>query len=318
MNPYRRSFLKKNLLFAGSLVAANSIDAVAGLAKTINTHSVNKSQLNVMYTNDLKGEINPVYRDFGGLQNVFATVNNHEVATLLFDAGGFLKENASSTNQEKTIQLMNKINYHGVNLSAADLVNGLDGFASLLPCIQFPLLSCNYHFEDKNIRNAVKPYQILSYGKFKVGVTGVGEQVKMKGLLVSNPTRALNRVSRILREKHQCDMVICLAHLGFEKNNGLNNRVLAENSERVDLVIGGNAKQSQSKLWIVRNQSKQEVMLSNNHSKGLSLAKMSFDYTTEKERNGLDLQRHLPGLTTRVELHQQLASINAFAVNNRI
>ncbi|RZJ55662.1 MAG: hypothetical protein EOO45_29300, partial [Flavobacterium sp.] len=184
MNTDRRSFLRKNLFVGSSLLLANSLDALAGVAKSINTRGVNQSQLKMMYTNDLLGKVKAAYQDFGGLRQLHNTINNEEVSALLFDAGGFLNASHDKNDQLRGIDIMNKIHYHCVNLSAADLLQGIESFKALIPYINFPLLSCNYHFEDPLLRKTVKSYQILQYGKFRVGVTAVGEKATIAGLVV--------------------------------------------------------------------------------------------------------------------------------------
>lgn len=315
MNTDRRSFLRKNLFIGSSLLLANSLDALAGVAKSINTRGVNQSQLNIMYTNDLRGKLNAAHQDFGGLRQLHNTIHNEEVSALLFDAGGFLNSSNSKDQQLRGIDIMNKINYHGVNLSAADLVQGIEAFKSLIPYINFQLLSCNYHFEDPMLRKAVKPYQILKYGKFKVGVTAVGEKANINGLMVSNPQPALNRISRLLKDKYRCDMVICLAHLGFDEKAKINNKILAESSIGVDCVIGGNATVSKSQLWIVKNPLKKEVLLSSNHHKGLSTATLTIAFNEQKERAGLAFKKHVPG-ADKNHIKQEILSLLAVRKNN--
>jgi|GEM_PF-345384 len=295
MNTDRRSFLRKNLFISSSLLLANSLNALAGVAKSINTHGVNQSQLSIMYTNDLLGKVDTAYQDFGGLRQLHNTINNDEVSSLLFDAGGFLNASHSQADQLRGIDIMNKINYHGVNLSAGDLANGIESFKSLVPYINFRLLSCNYHFEDPLLRKTVKPYQILKYGKFKVGVTAVGEKANVAGLTISNPQTALNRVSRLLKEKYECDLVVCLAHLGLNDKAKINNKTLAQSSNDVDCVIGGNATEGKSQLWVVKNQKKEEVLLSHNYHKGLSTATLAIAFNEQQQKVGLELKRHVPG-----------------------
>lgn len=315
MNTSRRSFLCKNLIFGSSLLLANPFDAIAGVAKSINTYGVNQSQLSVMFTNDLQGKVNAAYKDFGGLDHLRNTILKEEISSLLFDAGGFLETGQSKTQQLQGIEIMNKINYHGVNLSAADLNKGIESFAELLPYINFQLLSSNYHFENPLLRRAVKPYQILKYGKFKVGVTAVGEEANITGLTVSNAQTALNRVSRLLKEKHQCDIVICLAHLGFKGNAKINNKRLAQLSTGVDWVIGGNAPLDNSNLWVFKNSLKNDVLLSANLGKGLSTAKVAFAFNNQNKKNGLAFIQHVPG-ANKVQSKQQILAALAVQKNS--
>lgn len=306
MNNNRRSFLKKNILIGGGLFMASSLDSIAKVAKTIHTNSIQHSEVNILYTNDVLGKVGEVSDGLGGLSSLYSTIQNQELSALLFDAGGFLNPNHSFEKQLMGLDFMNKSNYHAVNLSAADLSKGLANFNNLLPYINFQMVSCNYHFEDQKIKNVVKSYQIFTYGKFRIGVTGVGEIVNLKGLIVTNPEESLNKIADYLKNEQACDIVICLAHLGFDNELDFSNKKLAESSKKVDLIVGGNAKNSKSQLWVVKNKDKQDVFISNNYSKGLSLARVNFNFNTDKQKIGVDLKRYIPGLSDRKEMALKL------------
>lgn len=318
MNSNRRSFLKKNVLLSGGLLMANSIDAIAGITKTIHTNQINRTQISVIYTNDILGNLDRVHGDFGGLPAVHHSIKNEEYASLLFDAGGFLNSDTDLATTLRGIDLMNKINYHGVNLSAADLKVGSEHFLKLLPYINFQLLSCNYIFANEQLRKAVKPFQILNYGKYKIGVTGVGEITRLEGLKVLDPEKALKQVAVKLKNEHKCDLIICLSHLSFNTKSDFNNKKLAQSSAYVDMVIGGNAARSTSQLWVVRNSQKHEVVLSNNYDRGLSLAKVSFSFNQTGEKTGLGFKRYIPGLSDRALMAQTLSAIEAKKNQNLI
>ena len=306
MNTNRRSFLKKNILIGGGLFMAGSLDTFAKVAKSIHTHSIHHTEVNVIYTNDVLGKVGAVNDGLGGLSALHSTIQNQELVALFFDAGGFLNPKHSIEKQLLGIDFMNKSNYHAVNLSAADLSQGLAHFSDLLPSINFQMVSCNYHFENQKIKNSLKSYQIFTYGKFRVGVTGVGEVVNLDGLSVTNPEESLNKMAAYLKDEQACDLVICLAHLGFDEKMPFNNKKLAESSNKVDLVIGGNAKESTSQLWVVKNKDKVGVLMSNNYNKALSLARVKFSFNTDKQKIGVDLKRYIPGLTDRNEMALKL------------
>lgn len=311
MTTNRRSFLRKNLFVTSSLLLTGTLDSVARTVRKINTVAANQSQVNITYTNDLKGKLAAVFQDCGGLKQLHSDLSSHDISSLVFDAGGFLNPVQDAGGQLKAIDLMNKINYHAVNLSAADLVQGVDHFVSVLPYMQFQLVSCNYVFEASTLKQAVKPYQIITYGKFKVGVTGVGESANISGVQVKNPFTALTQTVRILREEHQCDIIVCLAHLGFDKKSEVNNQAIAEQSQGVDLFIGGNAEQSKSRLWVLRNKTKSEVLLTNNFDGGLSSGRLSLDFSQQKERMGIDLKTNVPGAINKDHRHQVLALLSS-------
>jgi 5'-nucleotidase len=295
MNLERRSFLKKKVLLGSGLILANSINTLAKATRTINTYSLNYREVNIMFSSDLFGHVEPSFHQFGGLKNLHNTINNEQVSTLLFDAGGFLNLNKSSLDKIVAIESMNRVGYHAVNLSAADLKDGIKTLASLLPYMAFNLLSCNYHFSDLQMQTAVKAYQVLSYGKFKVGVTGVGEIADVEGLSISDPVHSLNKIASFLKEEVKCDLVICLSHLGFDLDAPYNNNKLAEQSSNVDLVIGGNASLEKSLLRSIKNSKKEEVLLGQNYSGAQSVAQVNFGFDTSKNKNSIDLRHRVPG-----------------------
>lgn len=314
MNTNRRSFLKKNVLIGGGLIMAGSLDAMGKVSKSILTNSIQKTEVNIMYTNDVLGEVDAVNDGLGGLSSLHSVIQNEEIAALFFDAGGFLNPNHSIEKQLLGLDFMNKSNYHAVNLSAADLSQGLTHFSDLLPYINFQMVSCNYHFENQKMKNSLKSYQIFTYGKFRVGVTGVGEMVNLEGLRVTNPELSLNKMAAYLKEEQACDLVICLAHLGFDEKMPFNNKKIAESSNNVDLVIGGNAKESKSQLWVLKNKDKEGVLMSNNYNKALSLARVKFSFNADKQKIGIDLKRYIPGLSDRKEMALKLMKFKELGI----
>jgi len=307
MNTNRRSFLKRNVLLSSSILLAGPVDALAKASRTIYTKSVNQKQVNIMYSNDINGAVNSTSRGFGGLKSLQTTINNELVSTLLLDAGGFL--NFNRNNHTETIQWMNKVGYHAVNLSAADLKQGIDTLAGLLPYMAFDLLSCNYQFEHPKLRKAVKSYQVITYGKYRVGVTGVGETVKMAGLKVSDPGAALNKIAKYLKEDEACDLVVCLSHLGFDLAVEENNHNLAASSTNVDLVIGGNTKTGRSLLKVIRNAGNEEVLLGQNYSGAQSVSQVILGFNNFKKKALLDLKQRVPGTDQSMHVSESLSLI---------
>jgi 5'-nucleotidase len=200
-------------------------------------------------------------------------------------------------------------------LSAADLKQGITAFAALLPYMAFDLLSCNYHFEDPKLQKAVKSYQVITYGKYRIGVTGVGELTKTEGLKVSDPTVALGKMARFLKEEEACDLVVCLSHLGFDTKAEQHNKQLAANSSLVDLIIGGNTSKGKNQLHVLRNKDKNEVLLGTAHNDLLSVAQITVSFCQEKNSNGLAFKRYVPGITSLSEKDAAFQIINNLSKN---
>ena len=114
-----------------------------------------------------------------------------------------------------------------------------------------------------------KPYQIYQKGAIKIGVLGVG--VELEGLVPNvlyketqylPPIKRANEIAAILKNDEQCDYVICLSHLGYQYKNKVSDRVLAKESEYIDLIIGGHTHTFLDKPVLVQNKAGREVFIS--------------------------------------------------------
>jgi 5'-nucleotidase len=173
----------------------------------------------------------------------------------------------------------------------------------------FDLLSCNYEFEHPKLQKNVKSYQVITYGKYRVGVTGVGETTKMDGIKVVDPVVALNNIAKYLKEVEACDLVVCLSHLGFDLKAKENNHNLAASSTNVDLVIGGNIKIGRSLLRVIKNAEKEEILLGQNYSAAQSVSQVSFVYDNTKQKTSVDLKQRVPGASQAVHVSESLSLI---------
>lgn len=302
MNSNRRSFLKRNVVLGGGLLLAGSLDTLGNVTQKINTLSSGTKNINIRYTNDLCGQTEAVLKDLGGLNAIEASLKNQEERALFFDAGGFINPSQSFKKQLKGIDVMNKLNYHAVNVSKAELAGGINQLIKLVPYLNFPLVSANYHFDAPLLNHAVAPFITFKHGKFKIGVTGVGADVKIEGLTVSNPHTALKKVSNLLKETHQCDFIICLTHLGVDGDSEFHNKSLTEQSAQVDLFIGGQQAGQIKGLIVVKNSTNHDTFLSNNHPNGLALSHITFSFNENAEKIGVVLEQEIPSLFKQTSL----------------
>ena len=86
----------------------------------------------------------------------------------------------------------------------------------------FDFLSANYDFKNTVLDAHIKPYKVFVKNDIKIGVFGLG--IELKGLVdprmyketvYNNPVAIAREMSRILNEEETCDLVICLSHLGY-------------------------------------------------------------------------------------------------------
>lgn len=104
----------------------------------------------------------------------------------------------------------------------------------------FPVLCANLDMSgDPVLANFVRPYTIKQIGNTKIGIFGLMTEMANQ---ISNPSPVivmppLNVVSAwidTLRNGHDCDIVICLSHMGVDMD-----QAVAANIPGIDIIVGG-------------------------------------------------------------------------------
>lgn len=288
----RRSFIRGNALIAGALLLSDTVNALTSVTQKINTVNASLDSVHFFHTNDMKGQVSIGYNGFGGLDLFSKKINDQIFRGILLDGGGFLASEQNLDAHRNFIEIMNQTGYHASTIGYAELNSGQDYLAQLVGMMTFDLLNCNYEFSNPFLKEKVKPYMVYKYGKHRVGVTGVGPEILTEGLTYKDPSTSLSKITEILKDKENCSVVICLAQLGFlEKTN--NNIVLANNSEGVDFIIGGNNSDVKGHgTSVVKNKAGYDVFVSHTASHANVINHTSF--ATNKT---VEIRSAIPGKT---------------------
>jgi len=235
-----------------------SVSAI-GLLKPTELLAANSTEhLCIMHTNDVHSHIEPFplnhkkYPGMGGVAKRAKLINKirSEVThTLLLDAGDMFQGTPyfNYYGGELEFKLMNAMKYDAATIGNHDFDNGIDGLAKQAKIAKFKLLSANYNFENTPMKGLTKPYHIFNKGKFKIGVFGLGVELKglvdpkMYGKTIHNdPIKVAIKLSEYLRNTKGCNLIICLSHLGLKySTNQVSDLVLAEQCSEIDIVLGG-------------------------------------------------------------------------------
>lgn len=246
---------RRNFLRAGGIAAAsaalnlNALDAIA---------AGDVVKLTILHTNDVHSRIEPFpmdgskYQGLGGTARRSALIKNiraKEKNVLLFDAGDIFQGTPyfNKFGGELEIRLMSEMGYDAATMGNHDFDNGLEGFYKQLPHANFPILCSNYDFSNTILQRSTLPYKLFKKQGIKIGVFGIG--IELKGLVADknfgdtlfiDPVKQANQTADLLRNDLNCDLVICLSHLGYKyESNRVSDRVLAKNNKNIDLIIGG-------------------------------------------------------------------------------
>ena len=89
---------------------------------------------------------------------------------------------------------------------------------------------------------------------------------------------------RILKKENKCDLVICLSHLGYQYNDDslISDVVLAQQTQDIDLIIGGHTHTFLDKPQVFKNKIGKKVIVNQVGCFGLRLGRIDF-YFDDKQ-----------------------------------
>jgi 5'-nucleotidase len=101
-----------------------------------------------------------------------------------------------------------------------------------------------------------------------------------------DPVQKANDMGEQLKLRHDCDIVICLSHLGHRyTTNKVSDELLARESEYIDVIIGGHTHSFLDAPLVIRNKKNKEVIINQAGWGGIILGRLDFEFTKEKGKN---------------------------------
>jgi 5'-nucleotidase len=178
--------------------------------------------------------------------------------------------------------------YDAIIMGNHDFDAGLDNFAEKLTTHgKMPVVMSNYGFEGTSMESVNQPYKIIRKGDVKIGILGVG--IELTGLVpeqlygktvYKDPIQQANIHADLLKKKYQCDLVICLSHLGDRyADNKVSDEVLAKESLGIDLIIGGHTHRFFEKPREYSNKLGKKVLVNQVGWGGLQLGRLDFEFS---------------------------------------
>jgi 5'-nucleotidase len=290
----RRQFLKTTGTLGALGLLAHSPLATFAAPSAVN--------ITILHTNDWHSRIDAFAKDgganagMGGAAARAALIKKIRVQhehVLLLDAGDIFQGTPyfNFYNGELEYKLMSQMQYDLATFGNHDFDNGIDGILNQLPHASFKFVNCNYDFGNTALAKHVKPYRIFTKGGIKIGVLGVGIELKglvpeanFKGITYNNPIEHANRVAAHLKNTEKCDLIICLSHLGYKyPNDKVSDIKLAQQTEHIDLIIGGHTHTFLPKPDEQKNNSGKTVLVNQVGWAGLQLGRI--DYSFEPLKN---------------------------------
>lgn len=280
----RRDFIKR---------AALGTAAMSIIPSKAFSNTSELKQLTILHTNDMHSHIHPFEsgrnKGVGGMAQratIIKQIRDEGNQVLLLDAGDIFQGTPyfNIYGGELELKLMSEMGYDASTIGNHDFDNGLDGLVNQLPHAKFPFIVSNYDFSNTNMHDKYLKYKVFNKGGIKVGVFGIGielDELVPKNLygntLYQNPIKKANYYSNYLKVSLGCDLVICLSHLGFKYNTKkMSDKVLACQTNNIDLIIGGHTHTFLNEPVIVRNMDKKDVQIAQVGWAGINIGRIDY------------------------------------------
>jgi len=276
---------------------------LAGSATTLSTPLWAKEKdhvdITILHTNDLHSRIEPFplsdpkYSGLGGFTRLSGKINDirkeHE-NVLLLDAGDIFQGTPyfNLYGGEIEYKLMSEMGYFASTLGNHDFDNGIEGLLAQVKNASFQFINCNYDLSNSPLKEHVVPYKIKEFKGIRIGVLGVG--IKLEGLvdkknygdiIYMDPIEHANETAKHLKLNEQCDLIICLSHLGYSyPDDRVSDIDLTVDNQYIDLIIGGHTHTFLDKPTKMKSIHGKKTMINQVGWAGINLGKI--DYRVQK------------------------------------
>lgn len=269
---------------------------VSILLLTFSASIFSQKKITILHTNDTHSRIEPLPEtdkyapSKGGVLRRAALIDQirqENKNVLLFDAGDFVQGTPyyNLFKGEVETKAMNLMKYDAATLGNHEFDYGLEGIRDILKWAEFPIVSSNYDFSNTILKDMLEQYIIITKDDVKIGVIGLN--VKPQGLIATanypemeflDPLEVGNKLAKMLKEDHKCDMVVCLSHLGYTAD-----KKLAEKSSNIDIIIGGHSHTYMKDPDIIKNAENEDILIYQTQGRGVFLGKI--DIELQKNQN---------------------------------
>jgi 5'-nucleotidase len=289
----RRQFLKVGGI--ASIATALNLNPLEAIA------AGDVIKLSILHTNDVHSRVEPFpmdgskYQGLGGTARRAALINTiraSEQNVLLFDAGDIFQGTPyfNKFGGEIEMKLMTAMKYDAATMGNHDFDNGVAGFYKQLPHANFPILCSNYDFSNTILKNSTIPYKIFRKSGLKIGVFGIG--IQLEGIVdvrsyadtvYLDPIKKANEMADLLKNELECDLVICLSHIGYTyPSNRVSDKILAKNNKNIDLIIGGHTHTFMDQPEDVQNLSGKITTINQVGFAGINLGRVDYYFERYK------------------------------------
>ncbi len=202
----------------------------------------------IYHTNDTHSRVDV----FGYVATLVEESEAEGSNVLYLDAGDTLHGQpiATSVKGESITKILNATGAQMMTTGNHDYDYGLDRLIELSEMLDFPIVASNVYYKGTN-EHIFNDYQVMEVDGVKIGVFGLATPEtytktnpnNVANVTFADPKTEAERVTKILKEQEDCDVVISLAHLGVDESSKeeLRSTYVAEQVDDIDIMIDGHS-----------------------------------------------------------------------------
>lgn len=261
--------------------------------------TLSAQDLTILHLNDTHSHVEPErlgeIKGHGGIieQAAYISEVREEMGkkkVLLLHAGDFSQGTSYFTQLDGQIEIdaLNAMEYDVVTLGNHEFDNGTSVLAERLRQLDCPVVCANYDFSATDLAGIVKPYAIVKKAGRKIGVIGLLTDISTvvdismnKGLVYQDPVKVAQKYADYLRNEKKCDLVICLTHLGDEREKNKDAAIdqdLVAGTTGIDIVVGGHSHTELDDMLIWKNAEGKDVVYVTDGCWGLEIGRLDIEF----------------------------------------
>jgi 5''-nucleotidase/2'',3''-cyclic phosphodiesterase and related esterases len=256
----------------------------------------------ILHLNDTHSRIDPMFENDssdvkkGGIirQNTYIEkVRNENKNVLLFHCGDFVQGTPyfNLFRGEAEVSFMNFMRFDAVCIGNHEFDNGLENLAKMIRDSGFPYIATNLDFTGTPVEGLTKPFHIIQKNDIRIGIIGLTVnpnglviQKNYKGMKWLDPIESANKMADYLREEENCDLIVCLSHLGiYYSGDKIGDLTLAEQSRNIDVILGGHTHVFLLAPEVRKNLKRKDVVVNQMGINGIYVGRL--EVTMENEEN---------------------------------
>jgi len=239
----RRKFLSKTSLLAGALFCtkkgwANVLEGNKRFCIAGSTH-----QVHFYATGNQRGQAKAY---------AFVQEQGNALQNIRLDTGNFVRHLADV---EPQIAILNASGFQAVAIGPNEFALGEKALVELAKRSHFSLINTHYNWQNADLKQLIKPYEIIQVGDKRIGIIALGTP---HACAVTNSLMLrINQVANQLKEKLACASVICLVPPILNKADLME---FVQQSQAIDLIFSSSMADFKAGNRVLKNAKKQDVL----------------------------------------------------------